>query len=67
MTNCNQWQMCQVIAQSVDEDVLTGEKLHIDGNFIVATAANRSQPIVWPYDPNGRSVERVDRLQLEKP
>jgi hypothetical protein len=67
LTRCNQWQMCQVIAQSVDEDVLNGEKLHIDGNFIFATAANRSKPIIWPYDPDGRSVELVDRLPIEKP
>jgi hypothetical protein len=67
LTQCNQWQMCQVIAQSVDEDVLNGEKLHIDGNFIFATAANRSEPIIWSYDPNGQSVELVDRLSIERP
>jgi hypothetical protein len=67
LTQCNQWQMCQVIAQSVDEDVLNGEKLHIDGNFIFATAANRSEPIIWSYNPNGQSVELVDRLSIERP
>jgi hypothetical protein len=69
LTRCNQWQMCQVIAQSVDEDVLNGEKLHIDGNFIFATAANRpDEPITWSYEPDKRrSFKPVDRLPLENP
>jgi hypothetical protein len=69
LTRCNEWQMCQVIAQSVDEDVLDGEALHIQDGEIFATAANRpNEPISWVQnDPDGRFIKINDRLPLETP
>jgi hypothetical protein len=70
ITRCNQWQMwCQVIAQSVDEDVLDGETLHIEDGAIFATAANRPDELItWSYEPDKqRSFQPVDRLPIEKP
>jgi hypothetical protein len=69
LTRCNQRQMCQVIAQSIDEDVLDRETLHIQDGTIFATAANRpDEPITWArHEQDGRFIKIVDRLPIEKP
>jgi hypothetical protein len=69
LTRCNQRQMCQVIAQSIDEDVLDSETLHIQDGTIFATAANRpDEPITWArHEQDGRFIKIVDRLPIEKP
>jgi hypothetical protein len=69
LTQCKHWQMCQVIARAVDEDALSGETLHIQGNSIFATAANRpDEPITWMgHGQAGRFIKIIDRLPIENP
>jgi hypothetical protein len=65
LLRCNKWQFCKRIAQSVDEDALYGEKLHVDNGFIIAIATNRSEPIIWSrHDAKGQFIERTDRVLI---
>jgi hypothetical protein len=68
LIRCNQLQLCQVIARSVDENARQGEKLQIYGDSIFAISTDRKEPIFWHhYGKNGQFLETVDRLPLETP
>ncbi len=68
LIRCNQLQLCQVMARSVDENARQGEKLQVSGDVIFAISVDRKEPIFWHrYDKNGRFLQTVDRLTLEKP